>query len=614
MIINTLIFSENSLLPELFLTVSIIYFLMYGTFLSVSKNYPLIHLTALNLTVLVLLLLGFLIFNDKLVYIKNINFNYSIAQDYLSFFSKFLVISTSAFCMIFIYYYIKSQKINQFEYFLLFLLGILGVLLLCSSNDLITAYLAIELQSLAFYVLAAFKKSSTFSIDAGLKYFILGSFASSLFLFGSSIIYGLTGTLTFTDIRELFFWFFPTSNTIECFLNYYTFYSNDLIVIDSLINELISETKLSFDPSIDNPWAPLFSVGNNLLVEKVNYAPKDFLLDFVFTEDVSIIKEENNFIFYIVQSLDSISQNLRCFHSQILNQNNTFYYKTFNTDLLQFGMLFIFVSLFFKLALAPFHLWSPDVYEGSLSSSTFFFVVVPKIGIFIFLIRLCYYCFYGFLDNWRYYLVSISIVSIVIGSFAGLEQRKLKSLLAYSSISHMGYSMVAFSCGTFEGLQMLLSYLIIYICSGLCIWSLFFVTRIKTVYLKKQNKDLTDFVLLKRSNKILSILFSIVLLSIAGFPPMVGFLVKVGVFLAALESSMYFVGLISILMSVIATFYYIRIIKIIFFEKVLTGRLYFPITVQKIILIIGLFYFLIFLFINPTLLYLISYKVCLTFL
>ena len=489
MIIDTLMFNEIGLLPELFLIVSVVYFLMYGTFLSVSKKYPLIHITSLNLSILVLFLLGFLILNDKLIITKTISFNYTIVQDYLSIFAKFLVVSASLFCMIFIYQYIKSQQINQFEYFLLLLLGILGVLLLCSSNDLITVYLAIELQSLAFYVLAAFKKKSTFSIDAGLKYFILGAFASSLFLFGSSIVYGVTGTMTFTDIRELFFWVFPASNAVEYLLNYYIFHMNDILFVDSLMETIVPTEPTTLMLNDLN--------SENLLVEKFNHSPNQCVTHFFFSENFPIGRDETNFVFQIVQDLDTISQKLKSSYSETVNQNDIFYYKTFDTNFLQFGIILIFISLFFKLALAPFHLWSPDVYEGSLSSSTLFFVIIPKMGVFVILIRLCYYCFYGFIDNWRYYFVIIAIISIIVGSFVGLEQRKLKSLLAYSSISHMGYSMIAFSCGTFEGLQMLFSYLIIYICSGLCLWSLFFVTRTKTLYFKKQNKDITDFVLLK---------------------------------------------------------------------------------------------------------------------
>ena len=514
MVIETLIFKEIGLLPELFLGISLIYLALHGTFLSVSKNYPLLQISNLYLSVLVLSMVCFLLMNDGLEVLDSSIFNNTVVTDYLGYSSKLLLGISCIFCLLIIQQYVVDQKQNNFEYILLFLFAILGIFLLCSSNDLITAYLAIELQSLAFYVLAAFKKNSTFSADAGLKYFILGAFSSSLFLFGSSIIYGVTGTTNFEDFKDLFFGFFPGGQS---------------------------------------------SLGFSLSKESV---PVHFEIPF-------------------------------------------------DASLLNFALVFILASLFFKLALAPFHLWSPDVYEGSLSSSTFFFAVIPKLGIFVLLLRIFYYSFYSFIDNWRYYVVIISILSVIVGSFVGLEQRKLKSLLAYSSISHMGYSLISFTTGTFEGIQMLLCYLIIYICSGLCIWSIFLLTRVKISYVQKQNKDLTDFVLLSKSNKTLAIFLATVLLSVAGFPPMIGFLVKIGVFLASIESSMYFIALISILCSVISTFYYIRIVKILFFEKVLVGKLYHPIKAQRAVIVTFLFYLLLFLFINPTLLYLVSQKISL---
>jgi NADH-quinone oxidoreductase subunit N len=109
------------------------------------------------------------------------------------------------------------------------------------------------------------------------------------------------------------------------------------------------------------------------------------------------------------------------------------------------------------------------VYEGSPSSSTFFFAVVPKLAIFILLVRIFYSSFFEYTAKWRYYIVILAVLTIVVGSFAGLEQKKLKSLLAYSSISHMGYTLIAFSTGTFEGLQMLFCYLFLYMIAGLCI-------------------------------------------------------------------------------------------------------------------------------------------------
>ena len=280
----------------------------------------------------------------------------------------------------------------------------------------------------------------------------------------------------------------------------------------------------------------------------------------------------------------------------------------FDGNLIKFALVFIMIGLFFKLTIAPFHVWAPDVYEGSPTSSTFFFSVVPKLAIFVLLLRIFYYSFYGFIDSWRYFIVLVVVFSIIVGSFGGLEQRKLKTLLVYSTISHMGYSLIAFSAGTFESMQMLLSYLIVYSFSGLCVWSIFLATRLKNNYFQKQNKDLTDLVLLGKSNYMLAIFFTTVLFSVAGFPPMIGFLVKMGIFVTAIESSMYFVALISILCSVVGTFYYIRIIKILYFEKVLVGKLYYPINSQSSVIITSLFFLLIFLFINPTLLFLISYK------
>ncbi len=200
-------------------------------------------------------------------------------------------------------------------------------------------------------------------------------------------------------------------------------------------------------------------------------------------------------------------------------------------------------------------------------------------------------------------------MTVIAGSFGGVEQKRLKTLLAYSSISHMGYTLIAFSTGTFEGMQTVFCYLFLYMIAGLCTWSIFLVLQLKCKYSKKQNKDLADINSLSKANNVLALFFSTVLLSIAGMPPMIGFLVKIGIFLASIEASMYFVAIVSILCSVISTFYYIRIIKIMYFESSITGRLYYPIQSNISILIVCLFYFLFYLFIDPTLVYLLSHKI-----
>ena len=505
-----LIFKEIQLLPEIFLGISIIYLTIHGTFSSVNTKYLLIQNSILYLSVLTVALFCYLLVNNSIEYKELQVFNNTITVDFLSFSSKVWIAFMSIFCFLMSQRYITVQKINYFEYSILILFALLGVFFICSSNDFITAYLSIELQSLSFYILAAAKKDSAFSVDAGLKYFILGAFSSSLFLFGSSILYGVSGTTNFEDLKNLFSLMHTHPSNIHTFENY------------------------------------------------------------TFVKQVFL-----------------------------------------NESLVQFALVFIFVSLLFKLAVAPFHLWSLDVYEGSPSSSTFFFAVVPKLAIFVLFIRIFYSGFFEYVNKWRYYIVLLAILSVIVGSFGGLEQRKLKTLLAYSSISHMGYTLIAFNTGTFEGLQTLFCYLFLYMVVGLCVWSIFLVLQLKYKYLKKQNKDLADLKSLNKSNSILALFFSTALLSVAGLPPMIGFLVKIGIFLVSIEASMYLVAIISILCSVISTFYYIRIVKIMHFESSVAGTLYHPIRFNTSILIVCLFYFLLFLFINPTLVYLISHKIVL---
>jgi NADH:ubiquinone oxidoreductase subunit 2 (subunit N) len=656
MIIETIKVNEMVVFPELFLGICIIYFFFYGTFTCYNNqfNFPIIQTSISYLSVLTLILLNFLLINDNLNELNYLCFNNSITSGYLSFGSKLIISFSSIVFLLMIQEHLLNQKISHFEYILIFLFALLGIFLLCSSNDLVTVYLSIELQSLAFYILAAFKKNSTYSIEAGLKYFVLGAFSSGLFLFGSSLIYGISGSINFADFKDLFFWAIPgyavlTLQTLpeldrfelvasKIFLIGTDYFSLSEYDCESL---LLSEFE-SFN--IYNTNSMSQSELRNLFVKEkfynqlVHYFKDGLYLQSgseIFSDRGSQqIKNSDVFDFYgslfpslVNQSIQQVVAN-QLENSYLQNylsitgyipyfmepdnfQTKKYFYEyeTFDISLLQFALIFILISLFFKLALAPFHTWSPAIYEGSPTSTTFFFVVIPKLGIFVLLLRILYTGFYGFIDSWRYYVVLIAILSVIIGAVAGLEQRKLKSLLAYSSISHMGYLLIAFSTGSFEGIQMIFNYLFIYMLSGLCIWSVFVLTRLKNSYMNKQNKDLGDLVSLNKSNHILALIFATSLFSIAGLPPTIGFLVKINIFLSAIESSIYFVALISILFTVISTFYYIRIIKILYFEPVLVGRLYYPITTSKAFVIALLFFSFFFFFINPTALYLLSYKI-----
>lgn len=688
MIIDTIKLNEMGIFPELFFGISFIYLFLYGTFTCYNSrfNFPIIQTSISYLAILVLIMVNFLLVNNGLNELNCISFNSSIACDYLSFASKLIISLTTIIFLLMIQEHVLEQKLNHFEYILIFLFSLLGIFLLCSSNDLIIAYLSIELQSLAFYLLAAFRKNSTYSIEAGLKYFVLGAFSSGLFLFGSSLIYGISGSINLIDFKDFFFWSIPAYITVtlqslplldklnllmnkihlmgisqfflseyDCetlltefdYLNQYNHLNSlakgelqNLVVKTELYNELGRYFEAGFFSQINTQ---LFNERGLRLIENLdifNYYSVMFPSFARKSLWQAIANESENFRLFIDFMEDRMAKEQIAIGSQSLLANPHFYYfsrllmvympyfvepddyqtknyfykqESFDVGLLKFALTFILISLFFKLAIAPFHTWSPSVYEGSPSSTTFFFVVVPKLGIFVLLLRIFYFGFYGFIDSWRYYVIIGAILSVIVGCVAGLEQRKLKSLLAYSSISHMGYLLISFSTGSFESIQMILNYLIIYMISGLCVWSIFVLTRLKNNNSKKQNKDLGDLVLLRKSNNMLALILTISLFSIAGLPPTIGFIVKMSIFLSAIESSMYIAALISILFSVISAFYYIRIIKILYYEPVLVGKLYYPITTQKSFVITLLFYSFFFFFFNPTGLYLMSYKISLMF-
>jgi NADH-quinone oxidoreductase subunit N len=279
------------------------------------------------------------------------------------------------------------------------------------------------------------------------------------------------------------------------------------------------------------------------------------------------------------------------------------------SSLFELGLSLILFSLFIKLGLAPFHFWTLDVYEGSPTISTFFFAVISKFSIFVLLIRICYLNVHYFKDVWIFYSLILAVLSIFVGSFGGLKTRKLKTLLAYSSTSHMGYVLLAFSAFHKSlGLEMMFFYLIIYILAGFCTWFIIMNLRLKNKNINKQSLELSSLTLLSKSNSALALSFALTMFSIAGIPPLIGFFTKMGIFLAVLENYYYFTALITILCSVVSTFYYIRIIKIIYFENKLVGNLYYSINNQKVFIFSLLIFLLIFLFINPTLLYLVIQK------
>jgi NADH-quinone oxidoreductase subunit N len=292
---SVVLLNSFTVFPEYLLSVSIIYVLIVMVLITYNVYGLMIQKAISQCIALMLLMACYLMVNDDLISFGFLTFHNSIVNDYFGFFTKFIVCFSSAIYFLIIANSLKEQRLTSFEYLLINLFAVLGLMLLCSSNDLLTAYLAIELSSLAFYVLASFKKSSNYSVESGIKYFIIGAISSAFFLIGSSFIYGLTGSINIQVIFEL--------------LERSHLYS-------------FTTTSIIFPVPIYD-W--------------ITYVVWDF--------------------FYYYYSW--------FYWSKVVTFNHSFASEV--------GLSLICFSLYIKLALAPFHLWSLDVYEGSPTSTTFFF-------------------------------------------------------------------------------------------------------------------------------------------------------------------------------------------------------------------------------------------------
>ena len=486
--------------PEIFLVSAGIFLLVYGVIWSTSKdkNYPLL-LTNISWLSLLAFTLTFLLLLNSPVQNALLFYNTLLIDDFTTFIKGLILLSTF-FCIFMSLDYTKQESINAFESSLLLVFSTCSMLFLVSSADFISLYLAIELQSLCFYVLAAIKRNSEFSTEAGLKYFMLGAFSSGLLLFGCSLIYGFTGVTNFSELARIF-----TGGTQEI---------------------LTSTTSL--------PACEL-------------------------------------------------------------------------------GMVFLLIGFLFKITAVPFHMWSPDVYEGAPTPITAFFLIVPKAALFGVFLRIFLESFYDFILPWQKILLVSSICSMILGSVAALSQTRIKRLLAYSSIGHVGYLLAGFACGTIEGIQALLIYLFVYIFMNINMFA-FILCGMRREHLEPvpRIKFITDLAFLAKTNPILAFTFTVTMFSMAGIPPLAGFYSKAYLFFAAMSSNLYVLAVIGVLCSVLSCFYYIRLVKIMYFEGPKNWCSFSRIPLENAItLAITLFFILFFMF-YPTPLHLITHKIALT--
>jgi len=447
---NNILYNIYPILAEIYIIFSVNILLIYGVFFSTSSKigYPLLNA---NLAWLVFQITFFSVI--LLFFQSSLNFifwnDFLISNSFI-YGLKFIVLISFIFFFFLTFFYSLHEKINSFEYWILLLLAIVASLFIIQSYDLLTIYISIELQSLIFYVLATFKRTSEFSTEAGLKYFILGAFSSALLLFGSSLLYALTGLTNLGDFQKLF-----TELTL-------------------------SETSLLF----------------------------------------------GNWI----------------------------------------GLIFIITALLFKLSSAPFHMWAPDVYEGSPTSIMAFFSIIPKLVIITLLIRFLIFTFQDFIFLWKNIILSCALLSIFIGTFGAFSQIKWKRFLAYSSISHVGFFLLALLNLDFEGISSIVFYAIIYILMTLGLFSFILNLRFYSYPSHYQTRYLQDLFSFARINPILSLSLSLILFSMAGIPPLAGFFSKLFILLSALQKNMFGSTIFVILMSCIGCFYYIRLIKTMYFN------------------------------------------------
>ena len=230
---------------------------------------------------------------------------------------------------------------------------------------------------------------------------------------------------------------------------------------------------------------------------------------------------------------------------------------------LTFGIVFILVGLAFKISAVPFHMWAPDLYEGSPTSVTLFFTMVPKVAALTVFIRFLFVPFLNLIDQWQMILIFLSIASMLFGAIAAIGQTNLKRLIAYSSISHIGYALAGLATGSNVGIQSSVIYITIYILMNLGLFSCLLMMRRNNEYYE----DIDDLSGLSKNHPLLSLSLLIILFSLAGIPPLAGFFAKFYIFKAVLEQSMYFLAIVGLLSTVIAAFYYLKIIKIMYFDK-----------------------------------------------
>jgi NADH-quinone oxidoreductase subunit N len=421
--------------PEIFLAAATALLLVYGvlrgeaatTFVSIAAS-------------LALLVTAVLIF---VPYREGTAFASLFIIDRLTATMKVLVLVGSSIAVLMSRAYFEHVKVWRFEYPILVSLAALGMMLMISANDLMSLYVGLELQSLALYVVAAFQRDTVRSTEAGVKYFVLGSVASGMLLFGASLVYGFCGGTAFVRI---------------------------------------SEALLTGKP----------------------------------TELGMVI-----------------------------------------------GLVFVVAGLAFKISAVPFHMWTPDVYEGAPTPVTALFAVAPKIAAISLTVSVLMGPFKPLFPQWQQLIIVASILSMALGAFAAIRQQNIKRLMAYSSISNVGYVLLGLASGSEKGIQSVVFYLSIYLVMTLGVFAVILMMKRRGIMVE----EVADLAGLGRSHPMMALAMLLFMFSLAGIPPLAGFWGKLYIFMAAIEAKLFWPAVLGVLASVVASYYYLRVVKVMYFDE-----------------------------------------------
>ena len=424
-------------IPEMVLLAMASFILVADTFWSKRYEFATYYATQITLIVVAYFILTSFTLGTV------ITFNESFVRDGMADTLKLFILLISLGIFLFSKEYLLQHKYYSGEYFALGLFGILGMMVMVSGNNFITLYLGLEISALSMYAMIALRKDSGDALESSMKYFVLGALATGLLLYGFSMIYGATGSITFPEMAAI-----------------------------------IESGKA--DPVV-----------------------------------------------------------------------------------LSFGVVFVVVGLAFKLGAAPFHMWAPDVYQGAPTAVTLYLGTIPKLAAFAIIYRLLVEGMPGMVHDWQTLIVILSVLSMVVGSIVAVVQDNLKRLLAYSGIGHVGFILLGFIAANPDGYSAAMFYVIVYAITAVAGFGMIIAfSRTGNEFDK-----VSDFIGLNARNPWLAFMMLLVMFSMAGIPPFIGFWAKILVIEEVIKAGFVWVAIVAVLMAVVSAFYYLKVVKAMYFDK-----------------------------------------------